>query len=102
MICTPWGYRVARVKKFKIHVTSHLKIIIFIIKDIQISKCDIIFENGRFWAFKGGGVPILSHPSRGILSHFADNVTGGMGAILGTVNNCCFHILNYLFGAKIT
>ena len=45
--------RVARVKKFKINVTSHLKIIIFIIKDIQISKCDIIFENGRFWAFKG-------------------------------------------------
>ena len=99
MICTPWGYRVARVKKFKINVTSHLKIIIFIIKDIQISKCDIIFENGRFWAFKGGGVPILSHPSRGILSHFADNVTWGMGAILGTVNNCCFHILNYYFGA---
>ena len=99
MICTPWGYRVARVKKFKINVTSHLKIIIFIIKDIQISKCDIIFENGRFWAFKGGGVPILSHPSRGISSHFADNVTGGMGAILGTVKNCCFHILNYLFGA---
>ena len=59
MICTPWGYRVARVKKFKINVTSHLKINIFIIKDIQISKCDIIFENGRFWAFKGGGVPIL-------------------------------------------
>ena len=49
MICTPWGYRVARVKKFKINVTSHLKIIILIIKDIQISKCDIIFENGRFW-----------------------------------------------------
>ena len=61
--------RVARVKKFKINVTSHLKIIIFIIKDLQISKCDIIFKNGRFWAFEGVGVPILSHPYRGILSH---------------------------------
>ena len=40
-------------KKFKINVTSHLKIIIFIIKDLQISKCDIIFENGRFSAFEG-------------------------------------------------
>ena len=40
--------RVARVIKFKINVTSHLKTIIFIIKDIQTSKCDIIFENGRF------------------------------------------------------
>ena len=45
--------RVARVRKFKINVTSHLKTIIFIIKDIQISKCDIIFENGRFSAFEG-------------------------------------------------
>ena len=45
--------RVARVKKFKINVTSHLKIIILIIKDIQISKCDIIFKNGRFSAFEG-------------------------------------------------
>ena len=45
--------RVARVIKFKINVTSHLKTIIFIIKDIQISKCDIIFENGRFSAFEG-------------------------------------------------
>ena len=45
--------RVARVRKFKINVTSHLKTIIFIIKDIQTSKCDIIFENGRFWAFEG-------------------------------------------------
>ena len=35
--------RVAHVRKFKINVTSHLKIIIFIIKDIQILKCDIIF-----------------------------------------------------------
>ena len=35
--------RVARVRKFKINVTSHLKTIIFIIKDIQILKCDIIF-----------------------------------------------------------
>ena len=35
--------RVARVRKFKINVTSHLKIIILIIKDIQILKCDIIF-----------------------------------------------------------
>ena len=49
--CIP--VRVARVKKFKINVTSHLKTIIFIIKDIQISKCDIIFENGRFSAFEG-------------------------------------------------
>ena len=49
--CIPM--RVARVKKFKINVTSHLKIIILIIKDIQISKCDIIFENGRFSAFEG-------------------------------------------------
>ena len=40
-------------RKFKINVTSHLKIIILIIKDIQISKCDIIFEKGRFWAFEG-------------------------------------------------
>ena len=45
--------RVARVRKFKINVTSHLKTIIFIIKDIQILKCDIIFLNGRFWAFEG-------------------------------------------------
>ena len=45
--------RVARVIKFKINVTSHLKIIILIIKDIQISKCDIIFENGLFSAFEG-------------------------------------------------
>ena len=66
--CIPM--RVARVRKFKINVTSHLKIIILIIKDIQISKCDIIFENGRFWAFEGVGVPIFSHPYRGILSHF--------------------------------
>ena len=73
--CIPM--RVARVIKFKINVTSHLKTIIFIVKDIQISKCDIIFENGRFWAFKGVGVPILSHPLRGILSNFSDNVTGG-------------------------
>ena len=49
--CIPM--RVARVRKFKINVTSHIKIIIFIIKDIQISKCDIIFENGRFSAFEG-------------------------------------------------
>ena len=49
--CIP--LRVARVKKFKINVTSHLKIIILIIKDVQISKCDIIFENGRFSAFEG-------------------------------------------------
>ncbi len=35
--------RVARVRKFKINVTSHLKTIIFIIKDIQILKCDINF-----------------------------------------------------------
>ena len=55
-------------KKFKINVTSHLKIIILIIKDIQISKCDIIFENGRFWAFEGVGVPILSH-SYGVFCH---------------------------------
>ena len=50
-----WENRVmvARVRKFKINVTSHLKTIIFIIKDIQISKCDIIFENGRFSAFEG-------------------------------------------------
>ena len=40
-------------EKFKINVTSHLKIIIFIIKDLQISKCDIIFKNGRFSAFEG-------------------------------------------------
>ena len=26
---------------------------------------------------KGVGVPILSHPYSGILSHFSDNVTGG-------------------------
>ena len=45
--------RVARVRKFKINVTSHLKTIIFIIKDIQTSKCDIIFENGLFSAFEG-------------------------------------------------
>ena len=78
--CIPM--RVARVIKFKINVTSHLKIIIFIIKDIQISKCDIIFENGRFSAFEGVGVPILSHPYGGILSHFSDNVTGGRNAII--------------------
>ena len=78
--CIPM--RVARVRKFKINVTSHLKIIILIIKDIQISKCDIIFENGRFSAFEGVGVPILSHPYGGILSHFSDNVTGGRDAII--------------------
>ena len=69
-------------RKFKINVTSHLKTIICIIKDIQTSKCDIIFENGRFWAFEGVGVPILSHPYRGILSNFSDNVTWGRNAII--------------------
>ena len=69
-------------RKFKINVTSHLKIIILIIKDIQISKCDIIFENGRFSAFEGVGVPILPHPYGGILSHFSDNVTGGIGTMI--------------------
>ena len=28
---------------------------------------------------KGGRVPILSHPYKGILSHFSDNVTGVYG-----------------------
>ena len=101
--CIPM--RVARVKKFKINVTSHLKNIILIIKDIQISKCDIIFENGRFWAFEGVGVPILSHPYRGILSHFSDNVTGGRDAIITVwrINihywqfyNICSDTSNYL------
>ena len=31
---------------------------------------------------KGGRVPILSHPYKGILSHFSDNVTGGRDAII--------------------
>ena len=31
---------------------------------------------------KGGRVPILSHPYRGILSHLSDNVTGGRDAII--------------------
>ena len=84
-------------KKFKINVTSHLKNIILIIKDIQISKCDIIFENGRFWAFEGVGVPILSH--------FSDNVTGGRDAIITVwlINihywqfyNICSDTSNYL------
>ena len=31
---------------------------------------------------KGGRVPILSHPYGGILSHFSDNVTGGIGTMI--------------------
>ena len=74
-------------KKFKINVTSHLKIIILIIKDIQISKCDIIFENGRFWAFKGVGVPILSHPY-GVFCHAFQIMSQG---VYGCYNNSIAH-----------
>ena len=59
-------------KKFKINVTSHLKTIIFIIKDIQILKCDIIFKMADFRPLrgrgKGGRVSILSHPY-GVFCH---------------------------------
>ena len=34
---------------------------------------------------KGGRVPILSHPLGGIVSHFSDNVTGGMAGTIKAV-----------------
>ena len=34
---------------------------------------------------KGGRVPILSHPFGGIMSHFSDNVTGGMAGTIKAV-----------------
>ena len=77
MICTPWGYRVARVKKFKINVTSHLKIIIFIIKDIQISKCDIIFEMADFGPLKGEGYPFC-HTLQGVFCHTLQIMSQGV------------------------
>ena len=54
---------------------------------------------------KGGRVPILSHPYKGILSHFSDNVTGGRDAIITVwlINihywqfyNICSDTSNYL------
>ena len=81
--CIPM--RVARVKKFKINVTSHLKIIIFIIKDIQISKCDIIFENGRFSAFEGVGVKgegyPFCHTLIGVFCHTLQIMSQGVGML---------------------
>ena len=47
------GIKVARARKFYSNVTSHIKIIIMVINDLQIFKCDINFENRLNSALEG-------------------------------------------------